>query len=131
MGTPLDVAQIQWDSVFEQIAEARGDAGAAAEYRRRKEAAQQEAQERAGTPSLPVQRVFQLLQLALTARAQGVPLQQALDAVGAEEGYMAKMDQTYPWLAAHLRALAGRQPRPAVDVPGAFAELIDQAWAAA
>jgi len=117
--------------ILQQIAEARGDAGGAAEYRRRKEAAQQEAEERAGTPSLPVQRVFQLLQLALTARAQGVPLHQALEAAGAGEGYMAKMDQSYPWLAAHLRALAGGQARPPDDVPKPYADLIDQAWAEA
>jgi len=36
-----------------------------------------------------------------------------------------------PWLTAHLRALAERQPRPAAEAPQAFKELLDKAWEAA
>jgi len=117
--------------ILEDIAEEQGDVDAAAEYRRRKEAARQEAQERAGTPSLPPQAVVQLLQLALTARAQKLTLDDALSAGGAEDDLMATMDQRDPWLAAHLRALAAGQSRPAVDVPPPYAELIAAAWDAA
>ena len=113
------------------IAEARGDAGAAAEYRRRKEAARQEAEERAGTPSLPPQAVAGLLQFALSARGQKVALEEALSAVGAEDDLMATMEQRDPWLAAHLRALAGGQGRPDGEVPETFEDLINQAWNAA
>ncbi len=116
--------------ILEDIAEDRGDAGAAAEYRRRKEAAYQEAQERAGTPSLPSQAVVGLLQLALTARIRGDTLDEALSAAEAQDGLMATLDQQYPWLAVHLRALVGGEARPSVDVPADYAELVDDAWSA-
>ena len=41
----------------------------------------------------------------------------------------AMIDQRDPWLAAHLRALAGGHSRPAVDVPKGYQELVNQAWA--
>ena len=54
--------------ILERIAEARGDAAAAAEYRHRAEAAAAEAQQRAGRQGLPLETIVALLQLALTAR---------------------------------------------------------------
>jgi len=90
--------------------------------------ARQKAKELAGTPSLPPQAVVQLLQLALTARARGDTLDEALAAIDAEDGLMETLDQQYPWLSAHLRALAGGGSRPADEVPAAYADLIKQAW---
>lgn len=115
--------------ILEDIALARPDPAAAETWRRRKEAARAEAQARAGDPGLPAQLVVQLLQLALSARAAGLALPDALQQAGAPEGFL---DALPPWLAAHLRALAARgASRPAVDVPAAFTSLLDQAWAAA
>ena len=117
--------------VLADIAAARGDMAAAAEYGRRKEAVPSEGQERSGTPAIPVGIAVALLQVALAARARGDTLLQALAAVGADGDLLATIDERAPWLSAHLRALAERQPRPAVDVPKTSAELLDQAWAAA
>jgi tetratricopeptide (TPR) repeat protein len=115
---------------LERIAEARGDADAAAEYRRRREAAFREAQQRAGTPFFPMDRVTALLKMALTARVRGDTLTQAAAASGAPDGALAAIEERDPWLLAHLRALAEHQPRPEVEVPKFFAGLLDQAWAA-
>jgi len=43
---------------------------------------------------------------------------------------MAAIEEHTPWLAAHLRARAGGQSRPRVDVPEAYRDIVDQAWAA-
>lgn len=114
--------------ILGNIAEARGDTAGAAEYCRRKEAAYQEAEERAGTPLLPQEAVVQLLRLALTARARTDTLDAVLSAAGVKEGLMAVIEDRTPWLAAHLRALAGGQSRPGVEVPEAYRDVVDQAW---
>ena len=112
--------------VLERIAEARGDAAAAAEYRRRKEAAHAEAQQRAGRQGLPPQTIVALLQLALTARAQRLDFADALRSAGADDpaALLAAIQQTDPWLAAHLSALATGQPRPAAEPPAIPGPLV-------
>lgn len=116
--------------ILEEIAAARGDEAAAADFRARKEAARDEAARRAGPQGLPPQLVVHLLRLALTARRHERPLDEALAADGAPEGWLAGLEQAAPWLVAHLRALAGGRPRPPDAPPPPFAALIDQAWAA-
>ncbi len=68
------------------------------------------------------------MQLALSARAQKLTLDEALSGVEAQDGLMAAFDQQFPWLSAHLRALAAGESRPEVDVPTDFTEPIDAAW---
>ena len=105
--------------ILERIAEARGDAAAAAEYRRRKEAAHAEAQQRAGRQGLPLETIVALLQLALTARAEQLDFADALRSAGADDpaALLAAIQQTDPWLAAHLSALATGHARPAAEPP--------------
>lgn len=119
--------------ILEQIAEDRGDDAAAAEWRRRKEDAQAEAERRAGPDSLPQEHIVHLLQLALAARAQKLPLADALRADGAEDpaAYLAFLEQNHPWLAAHLHALATGAARPEVPAPPPWPAFLDQAWQAA
>lgn len=119
--------------ILEGIAEARGDATAAADYRRRKEEARGEAQARAGTPPLPQEAVASLLQLAHFARGKELPLGDALSSAGVEDpaAFFSGLRKNYPWLSVHLHALAGGAPRPAADVPAAYTELLDAAWEAA
>jgi len=119
--------------LLEKIAAARGDATAAAEYRRRKEAAHAEAQQRAGRAGLDPKMLVALLQLALAARAQQVPLADALRAAGADDpaALLDQLDQNDPWLTTHLRALAAHEPRPAAEVPAPYADLLAQVWQAA
>jgi tetratricopeptide (TPR) repeat protein len=123
-----------WQTLLtlERIAAARGDAVAEAEYRRRKEAARAEAEQRAGDAGLPLQTLVALLQLALTARAQQVPLPDALRAAGADDpaALLAQLEQHDPWLATHLTALASGAPRPPVAAPDQFADLLDEVWVA-
>jgi tetratricopeptide (TPR) repeat protein len=114
--------------ILEMIAEARGDTAAAADYRRRKQAARAEAEERAGTPTLPPEHVTALLQVAVAARRDGIALEQALAAGGAPDDFLAKLDDRYPWLVAHLRALAGGAARPIDAVPGPYRDVVDAAW---
>jgi len=116
--------------ILGQIAQARGDTAAAADFRRRMEAARAEADQLAGPPSLPVEAVAALLQVALAAREAGVALADALrDAVaGDPEAVLAQIDQRDPWLSAHLRALASGGARPDVAVPPQYADLVRQAW---
>lgn len=119
-------------AILEQIANARGDAKAAADYQRRKEEAGAEARQRAGAAGVPAQLVAQLLQLAVGARGHGVPLDHALSAAGAEDGFLATLAQAAPWLADHIRALADpRAKRPATAAPPEHAPLLDAAWSAA
>ena len=97
----------------------RGDTAAADEYRCRKEAAQAEAEQRAGPQGLPQEMVVGLLQLALTARSQQLDLADALAGAGSNDPaeLLAAIEQTAPWLAGHLKALASGSARPAADVP--------------
>jgi hypothetical protein len=44
---------------------------------------------------------------------------------------LAALERDAPWLAAHLKALATGAPRPAVDVPPPFTDLVQQVWEAA
>jgi hypothetical protein len=114
--------------VLEDIATARGDAAAAAEWRRRKEAARAEAEERAGTPTLPSETVASSLQVAAQARRQGQSLEQALAAAGAPDDFLTTLAGRYPWLVAHLRAMAAGTARPADPVPAPYRDLLDAAW---
>lgn len=114
--------------ILEEIATARDDKAAAAEWRRRKEAARAEAEERAGTLTLPLERVAPLLQLALQARPQGQSLEQALAAAGVPNDFLPKLAGRYSWLVAHLRALAAGATRPADPVLAPYRDLLDAAW---
>jgi hypothetical protein len=80
---------------------------------------------------LPAEAVAAFVQVALAARARGDTLAQAIAASGAEGGFLAAVEERYPVLLTHLRALAERQPRPQTEVPKALADLLDQAWATA
>jgi hypothetical protein len=121
--------------ILEDIATARGDASSATEYRRRAEAAYAEAQQRAGRAGLDPQLLAALLQLALHARAQQLPLLDALRAAGAEDpaALIDQIAQNEPWLATHLQALATNQPQPQpqATIPTQHAQLLTQAWQAA
>jgi hypothetical protein len=105
-----------------------GDAAAAAEWRQRKEAALVEAEERAGTLSLPLDGVKALLQLAVQARRHRLPLEQALTDVDIPDDFLIKLAGRASWLVAHLRALAAGTARPADPVPGPYSELLNAAW---
>ena len=87
---------------------------------------------RSGTPSLPVQTVVALLQVAVAAREAGLALADALRGAGVEdpEAVLAEIDQHVPWLSAHLRALASGKAKPDVAAPPQHADLLRQAWAA-
>jgi hypothetical protein len=82
---------------------------------------------------LDPQMLVALLQLALAARAQQMPLADALRAAGADDpaALLDQIDQNDPWFAAHLRALAANEPRPAAPVPAPYADLLAQVWQAA
>jgi tetratricopeptide (TPR) repeat protein len=114
--------------ILEEIAEARGDEAAAAQWRRRKEAARSEAEDRSGDPALPPEFVSTLLGVAAQARKTGASLEQALAADGAPAGFLAVLTQRASWLVAHLQALASGAARPAGDVPAPYRALIEQAW---
>ncbi|MFC1824667.1 tetratricopeptide repeat protein [Thermodesulfobacteriota bacterium] len=116
--------------ILEIIAEARGDATAAAHYRRRKEDSRSAAQGLAGTLSLPQQTLVQLFQLALTARARGDTIEEALTASGAQHDLLAIIEKRDPWLATHLRTLAGGERQPSVAVPQIYQKLVNQVWEA-
>lgn len=116
--------------ILEQIAQACGDETAAAEWRRRKEEAYAEAQERAGPAGLGLQGVTLLLQLAHAARAQGVPLGEALARANAPDDLLDQIREREPWLLTHLQALAGGEGRPEATVPALYSEVVDAAWAA-
>ena len=70
--------------ILERIAEAKGDAMARAEWRRRREAAQAAPQLQVGPDALPQELVGYLLQRAVTALAQKLPLAETLRADGVE-----------------------------------------------
>jgi tetratricopeptide (TPR) repeat protein len=114
--------------LLERIAEARGDAAAAADWRRRKDAARSEAKARSGDHALPPDLVLALLQAAAQARTAGTTLEQALAEAGADAGLLATLARVAPWLVAHLQALAAGGPRPVGDVPGPYRDLVEQAW---
>ena len=119
--------------IFADIAEARGDTSAAAEWRARADASFAEAQERAGTPSLPPDLVLQLAGLALTARQQQITLSDALASAGADDpdAYLTQLDAMAEWLRPHLVALATPEAkRPAIPVPEKFQAAIEEAWTA-
>jgi len=117
-------------SVLEHIAHARADQTAAAEWRRRKEEAFAEAQERAGVGGLGLQGVTLLLQLAHAARADGVPLGAALAQANAPDDLLDQIRERDPWLLTHLQALAGNEGQPEAKVPALYAEVVDAAWKA-
>ncbi len=123
-------APTTWKTLWllEEIAAARGDAAAAAEWRQRKEAARIEAEARAGTPSLPLEMVAPLLQLAAQARAESLSLEEALTGAGAKDDFLPTLAARYSWLVAHLRALAAGAAHPADAVPGPYRDLLDAAW---
>jgi tetratricopeptide (TPR) repeat protein len=120
-------------NILRKIAEASGDATAAAVWRTRRDAAYADAQRRAGTPSLPPELIASLLSVALTAREHAIPLPDALASAGVEDGaaYLNQLDTVAAWLPPHLHALArAAGTRPATDVPAQYQDLINEAWTA-
>ena len=116
--------------VMADIAAARGDDTAAAEWGRRKEEAYAEARERAGVGGLGAQQVGALFQLAHAARAHGVPLGEALAQTDAPDDLLDQIRERDPWLLTHLQALAGGEGRPEAKVPALYTEAVDAAWRA-
>jgi tetratricopeptide (TPR) repeat protein len=114
--------------LLEGIAEARGDAAAAAEWRRRKEAARVEAETRSGDLGMLLNAVSGLLQVAMQVRTAGTTLEQALATIGAPDGFLAALAGHSSWLVAHLQALATDAARPDGDVPAPYRDLVAQAW---
>jgi tetratricopeptide (TPR) repeat protein len=119
-------------AILGEIAEAREDVRAAAEWRRRAEEARAVASRRPGPDSLPQEFVVSLLQLALSARAQEAPLSDTLRSAGADDpvAFLASLEQGHSWLAAHLHALAAGADRPAAPAPPPYPPLLDQVWQA-